>query len=70
MYCVRTDLFEGPSPLPGPAPRLCCGSNQGADVAEREGGGGSELRLERQEHQHDGQERQLLGTETEQSLEV
>lgn len=31
--------------------------HRGADLAEREGGGGSFLRLERQQHQHECQER-------------
>lgn len=31
--------------------------HRGADLAQREGGGGSFLRLERQQHQHECQER-------------
>lgn len=45
-----------PAELGEPA-RLCVALHRGADLAQREGGGGDRLRLERQQPQHERQER-------------
>jgi len=47
-----------PAELGEPA-RVCVTLHWGADLAQREGGGGARLRLERQQHQHERQEKNL-----------
>lgn len=46
IMCSFAERLEGPSALPGPASRLRHGRHQRADVAERQRGGGGQLRLE------------------------
>lgn len=62
MYhtCCSAERLEGPPALPGPTSRLRHSCHQRADLAERQGGRGGQLRLERTKHQHGIQERKLL----------
>lgn len=59
--CPVAELLQGPAAAPGQPPCVRGSGHQGADVAEREGGGGGRLRLERAQQQHGRQEGELLG---------
>ena len=50
MLC--SELFEEETDQPGEAAGLCVTGYPGAHLAEREGGGGGGLRLERPQQQH------------------
>lgn len=59
-HCFVSELLQVPLEEPGIAAHLRHRCDQGANVAEWQRGGGGQLWLEWQEHQHDSEERKLL----------